>query len=90
MSPWSASHNVPLLMSHGSGSTWLHYVEPLIIPLLKAAAPFALRAILSWWIGRQREQVLTRREKVLIWAATLGVHLTKRSPLHSDYTTLSR
>ena len=52
------------------------------------AAGFAI--VLTWWLTRRRHQSLTRRQKVLIWAIALGIHVPKSSPLKSLYSTIPR
>lgn len=76
------------LYSQTSGSSWWTQLEPFVLPILKLVGPIALRAILTWWLTKRRRQSLTRRQKVLIWAVALGVHVPKSGPLKRLYSSV--
>ena len=62
-------------MSSNSGASHeiLERLWPLALPLLRWAGPIVLRLILAWWLRRRRPQQLTRRQRVALWAAALGI-----------------
>jgi len=60
-------------LSSGGNHEVLERLWPLALPLLRWAGPIVLRLILAWWLRRRRAQALTRRQRVALWAAALGI-----------------
>lgn len=67
------------MASASNGSTWWHQVEPIFLPLLKLAAPIALRIFLTWYAHRAPVRVMSRRERILAWCAAFAAAATIHS-----------
>ena len=59
-------------MTHQNGSSWIHQLEPILIPVGRVLAPIVLRLFLAWYARRPVPRELTRRERVLAWAVAFA------------------
>lgn len=59
------------------GHGWWHVAQPVVLPILRLAAPLVLRYAATWWLRRQRARQLSRRQYLISWAVAFAFRATR-------------